>query len=191
MWGGGSALDIGCNEGGLSKRFPGIDYHGIDIDKDAVSTARKKGLNVVQHNLDTQLPYTANSFDVVFCLDVLEHLSNPKSVMMEIKRVVKKNGKIVISLPNDYALSNVFRMLSGRPIISRKLVWDEHTHLHFPTLDESIRFASEYFRIKKISYVEDGLIAEYFSGTIARLLNAISRRLFARTIIFVLENSNA
>ncbi len=72
---------------------------GIDISEKAVEFCRKRGLkNVIQSSAE-KIKYRKEAFDIVTCLDVLEHVSNPLEVLIELKRVLKNKGKIIITVP--------------------------------------------------------------------------------------------
>ena len=95
-------LDMGCGEGtrlGLLKSK--AEKYGIDINKFAITNARKKYKNIKFEigNLEN-LPYKDNFFDLVYSAYVFEHLDNPKKVIAEGLRVLKKNGHLIIIAPN-------------------------------------------------------------------------------------------
>jgi ubiquinone/menaquinone biosynthesis C-methylase UbiE len=49
------------------------------------------------------LPYPQESFDLVVCMDVLEHVADPKAVLEEIERVLKPGGTVLTTVPNRHA----------------------------------------------------------------------------------------
>ena len=65
-----------------------------------VAIQRSKGIPVIQADA-RNLPFEDDSFDVVICLDVLEHILEDEQVAAEIHRVLRKNGKFLISVPED------------------------------------------------------------------------------------------
>jgi 2-polyprenyl-3-methyl-5-hydroxy-6-metoxy-1,4-benzoquinol methylase len=83
-------LDVGCFEAPLRKILVNSDYTGVDF----------VGNPDIEINLQetTRLPFDDNSFDTVFCIDVLEHLDNLHTIFEELSRVSSKN--IIVSLPN-------------------------------------------------------------------------------------------
>lgn len=97
----GKILDVGADECGLRNLLPtGTEYTGIGLG----------GSVDVQIDLEKQkLPYEGNSFDVVLCLDVLEHLDNMHEVFDELCRITK--NYLIISLPNPWrAFTTMLRM---------------------------------------------------------------------------------
>ena len=133
----GKLLDIGCNDKGLSKHLsPEIQYSGIDYPK---------------INLDEdKLPYEKNSFDAVACLEVMEHLKDPTNLIKEIKRVVKPDGIIFISLPNSNHIYYRLKFLIGKPNDELPFGHQTKKHLHFPIREQSIAFIRKHFRIIRI-----------------------------------------
>lgn len=98
----GRLLDIGCSVGTFLDiaRLKGWEAYGSDIDKDAVdyciNTLR---LNVRLGELGVW-DFSSDYFDIVTMNDVVEHLKNPLSILLEIKRILKKDGLLFISTPN-------------------------------------------------------------------------------------------
>ena len=136
----GRILDVGADECGLKKFLPaGTEYIGIG----------HGGSVDVEIDLEKQkLPYEDNSFDVVLCLDVLEHLDNIHEVFDELCRVTSKY--LIISLPNPWA--SFIGMLRGGyykhtelPMKSYNLPTDppEDRHKWFYGVHEAERFIKE------------------------------------------------
>ncbi|HUV82963.1 MAG TPA: class I SAM-dependent methyltransferase [archaeon] len=111
-------LVIGVNTGSdvsfLTKKN---EVFGIDIMSEAINSARKKGINAIKHDAETGLPYKDEVFDIIICKHVLEHLFNPQGLMGEIKRVLKDDGRIFISVPNHFYFKIRLRLLLGDNII--------------------------------------------------------------------------
>lgn len=104
---GSFVLDVGFGDCKLVKNI--IDkaciVYGIDIAKDSSKLAQKERLseyNFVPLFLDIsheRIPLIDDFFDWAYCLETIEHLSNPFFAIAEIKRVLKHNGKLVITFP--------------------------------------------------------------------------------------------
>jgi ubiquinone/menaquinone biosynthesis C-methylase UbiE len=96
-------LDIGCGTGEtlsfLKKLYSKADLYGIDMSQKAVKYTKQKGHRNVYRGDSIKLPFKNNFFDVVLFLDVLEHIQNDKKAINEAKRVLKKNGIIIITAP--------------------------------------------------------------------------------------------
>ena len=97
-------LDVGCGEGFTLNKFKkegiGKTYKGIDYSNDAILIGKKlyPDLDLSQGNI-YKLPFKNNSFDLVVCNEVLEHLENPEKGIKELIRVSKKY--ILLSVPNE------------------------------------------------------------------------------------------
>jgi SAM-dependent methyltransferase len=99
----GRLLEIGCATGEFLNAMRGSgswDLYGVEISEHAVRYARDQwGLNVFRGQLK-EAQYPDNFFDVVVLWDVLEHLSNPKSALLEIRRVLARDGWLIFRVPN-------------------------------------------------------------------------------------------
>ncbi len=98
-WQGLKALDVGCG-GGFTCEFMakrGVAVSGLDLSRKCLETARKHaaetGLDIeYKYGFAEQIPWDANTFDAVICVDVLEHVAGVPKVISEIHRVLKPNG---------------------------------------------------------------------------------------------------
>lgn len=99
----GKILDVGCGTGEtltfLGKLFPKSDLYAIDTSDVAIKYAKNRGHKNIFKASATKLPFKNNTFDAVLFLDVLEHIENDQKAIAEAKRVLKKNGVIVITAP--------------------------------------------------------------------------------------------
>ena len=79
----------------LRPLFPKSQYIGTDMQKGS-------GVDIVADA--TKLPFADQSFDLVLCLETLEHCEDPWKVTAEIERVSKKNGGIILSSQQNFPL---------------------------------------------------------------------------------------
>ena len=102
-----TVLDVGCGVGGVSlelKRM-GYDVHGVDFSSVAVEKAVSRGLSATCHDVDgLGLPGEGNVWDIVWMGDILEHVFDPLYLLEEARRVLKPEGRVMISVPNDLTL---------------------------------------------------------------------------------------
>lgn len=93
-------LDVGSGTGGnlLSLSKLGKTF-GIDASERAIEFCRKRGLYNVTRCPAEKIEYADRTFEVITCLDVLEHVSNPVEVLLELRRVLKDGGKVIITVP--------------------------------------------------------------------------------------------
>jgi 2-polyprenyl-3-methyl-5-hydroxy-6-metoxy-1,4-benzoquinol methylase len=104
----GFLLEIGCGRGEyLAKmRDLGWNVRGVDVNQEAIDFASSHyQLDVCVTRADN-LPYDDAFFDVVFLKHVIEHLHEPITAMKEICRVMKPDGRILITTPNTNSLGN-------------------------------------------------------------------------------------
>lgn len=131
----GKALEIGANPYFMTLlfrkfrpnlRFSLVNYFGGDTHQ-AVQRIAFPGfdgdpqeIDLVYHNANlelTALPYEDGSFDVVVFCEVLEHLTvDPLHAMLELKRVLKPGGRLVLTTPNATRMENVSAFVEGRNI---------------------------------------------------------------------------
>ena len=99
----GLVLDIGCGGGYLDKVLESSDWHvvGVDVSPDALQYCRRRGLQCLCRT-DLQrcsLPFKAESFDMVFAMDVLEHVEDDGHALAECRRVLKDGGLLIVTVP--------------------------------------------------------------------------------------------
>jgi len=108
----GRILDVGCATGFLldQARKEGFEVYGVELSAWAVDHAKNKLQlpNITQGSLK-DANYPANFFDAVIFKDVIEHLTEPKEALEEIRRVLKPSGVICCNTPDvDSLASKVF-----------------------------------------------------------------------------------
>lgn len=92
----GRLLDFGCGRKPYEDLFSVKEYIGIDMEQ----TGHEHTYSKVDVYYDGKhIPFADESFDSVFCSEVFEHVFNLDEVIEEIKRVLKKNGNILITVP--------------------------------------------------------------------------------------------
>ncbi|HEX7319655.1 MAG TPA: methyltransferase domain-containing protein [bacterium] len=110
-------LDIGCGVGWSLKYCinKGTIPFGVDISIRSLElTKRILNFNPYLVLADGQsLPFISESFDLVSALGTLEHFDSPKKGLEEINRVIKKNGQVIIVVPNSYGILNKLGLYKG------------------------------------------------------------------------------
>ena len=100
-------LDAGCGEGvtleKLVNQFPKAQVQGIDIDEDNLAICQEHNLPVEKASL-YKLPFPDKCFDSCTFMEVVEHLKEPEKALMELARVIKPDGNIVIVYPVDWMM---------------------------------------------------------------------------------------
>lgn len=109
---GEAVLDWGCGLGGFLATLAAIqgvqskDLHGLDLLSDSVAATKERvpGADVRLLTLPgLNAPWGAHSFDRIFLLDVIEHVSNPDELLAEVHRLLKPGGVLTISTPDRLA----------------------------------------------------------------------------------------
>jgi SAM-dependent methyltransferase len=113
---GASYLDIGCGPGVITKLIGSRIGAARVIGVDQLEVARKEGdLELVPCNLDPceRLPFDDATFDVVSCLETLEHVHDTDHLVTEIRRVLKPDGYALISVPRLDGLLSIALLAAG------------------------------------------------------------------------------
>ncbi len=136
-------LDVGCASGYLGKLLipHGHRVYGIDGNEKAVEEARGWYDGVLCADLnkhDLAAPFQGKTFDTIIFADVLEHLLEPEEVLRYFRRLLKTDGKIIVSLPNVALWRVRLNLLLGRFDYADYGVLDR-THLHLYTFASAQR----------------------------------------------------
>ncbi len=119
---GSRVLDLGCGDGALLahlKQSRNCTGYGIEIDDANVLACVKRGVNVIQLNLDEGLAmFDDASFDVVLQIDTLQHLRNAEVMLRETARVGKSG---IVAFPNFGHWPNRLAVLLGRMPVTKRL----------------------------------------------------------------------
>jgi len=101
------AIELGAGEGFSTERLVGMLPNNIELEAseyvhDLVPKLRKKnpGMTVTEESV-YELKHKDNTFDLVFLLEVLEHLDYPDKALAEIHRVLKPEGVLILGVPRE------------------------------------------------------------------------------------------
>ena len=103
----GRLLDVGCGNGWLLESMKALGWavEGVDLDPQAVESARARGLQVhLGHLVGLHLP--AQSFDALTMSHFIEHVHDPAAVIAECHRLLKRGGRLVMVTPNTRSLGH-------------------------------------------------------------------------------------
>lgn len=151
-------LDYGCNTGYLlniiKNKYPSqnFDLYGADINQYALKYARKKYKNFTFFNITNEF-FDKEKFDVIILLHVLEHIHDRNKFVVDLKKLMKKNGTLIIAIPQErirgdctliQLLYNITRFRFENPhvvkmdykdlnklLINNGLHIREHIYIHF------------------------------------------------------------
>ena len=95
-------LDAGCGAGTLMEELDraGAVVSGVEADPRAAELARTLGAGDVLVGDVSDLPYADATFDLVTCLDVLEHVKDDVAALRELRRVTAPHGRLLVAVPN-------------------------------------------------------------------------------------------
>jgi SAM-dependent methyltransferase len=102
---GARVLDAGCGSGRTLEDL--VDYGtvaGIELDPEAAAFAASRGCGEVKVGSLERLPWEDGSFDLITCLDVLEHIPDDRGALAELRRVCKAGGSMLLTVPAYQAL---------------------------------------------------------------------------------------
>lgn len=106
-------LDAGCGTGiNLESLQNNSNAYGLDISKDALKFSKIRGLQSLVCGSVIMLPFRDEIFDLVFALDVIEHVDEDRAAIRELYRILKPDGRLIITVP-------AFQFL-----------WSEHDQAH-------------------------------------------------------------
>ncbi len=111
--GGDKVLDVGCGDRYfvLYVRDRFRRSYGAEIAKEAARITQKQGMFATVMDLNLSLSYKDNTFDTVTCLDVIEHLLDPVSLLTEIYCVLTPDGQLVLTTPNIRYFRNLYKLI--------------------------------------------------------------------------------
>ena len=112
----GFLLDVGCYNGSFSRYLHRIKYVGVDVNRQAIKEAKRRKIDVVLASCDF-LPFRSESFDACSSIEVIEHLYFPGKAVREAHRILKPNGKLILTTPNLVNFIDRVNMLMGVNIV--------------------------------------------------------------------------
>lgn len=178
----GRIFELGCGDGATLRMIKSkydVGYcAGIDIDSKAIEKARQHldfALCANVENID--FPAEISEMDVILCLDVLEHLADPWSVVKRLHERLSDNGVIIACIPNiRYYRASLPLVFAGRWQLQDAGVLDR-THLRFFVRETAI----ELMTCSGL-YLHDVRANGLEKGRKARLFNTLSLGIFEQLL---------
>ncbi|HPH52023.1 MAG: class I SAM-dependent methyltransferase [Candidatus Portnoybacteria bacterium] len=153
-------IELGCGAGNLMEAIKSArELVGIDLSDFLLNLARSKkyfvNTKLIKGNIENLPEEIVNDkFDKIYCSEVLEHVEHPEQVLKEIKKIIKKNGILIVSIPNENLINKfkdilikfkIFNLLF--PNLSVRMTDEWHIHL-FNLLKFKNLIANDYSVIK-------------------------------------------
>jgi 2-polyprenyl-3-methyl-5-hydroxy-6-metoxy-1,4-benzoquinol methylase len=148
-------LDAGCSSGYLAGPLSeaGARVVGLELDPDAAELARAWCAEVLVGDVESMaLPFEPESFDVVLCGDLIEHLRDPGAALARLRPFLRPSGRLVLTTPNVANWSIRLSLLAGRWRYTDRGILDRtHTHLFTrDTLVETVEAAG--YRVVELDH---------------------------------------
>jgi len=182
---GATVLDLGCGSGALGQylletRQCRVD--GLTWSEAEAAHARPHYRRVVVANLETcglLETFEHNTYDIVVCADVLEHLSQPERVLDACRQLLKSGGQLLTSVPNAGYAGLVAELLQGEFRYREEGLLDR-THLRFFTRRSLGRFLGEHrWVLRQLDTIRRELPDSEFKARFDELPPAVARYLLA------------
>jgi ubiquinone/menaquinone biosynthesis C-methylase UbiE len=159
-------LEIGCGAGHILERINNGKLTGIDISPTQIERAGKRLGNKAELSVSKgeNLPFSDKSFDRILCTEVFEHVLEPEKILAEMKRVLKDDGIISLSIPNEKLIiftKNILLNTGLKWILEpKKSQWDlasknnlDEWHIHKYDLKMIKQQSVKLFKILKIKRI--------------------------------------
>jgi len=180
-------LDIGCGDGNFDSHINPNNYVvGVDfvVENDLIRKSIKKYYRADLNNGLPQEIFSEDKFDYILLLDIIEHLVNYNKIIKDAIKLLKDDGKIIISVPNIANIYVRLNLLIGRFPYADKGILDR-THLHFFTLKHLKQLIKKHklellkLKVTPIPIIE--VLPEFLKRNVGRVLNFL---LYYKTLIF-------
>lgn len=130
---GSIVADLGCGyDGRFLKIISNKIRKGVGVDICVSTNKIHKNITLIESDINKRLPLEDSNFDIVTAMAVIEHIENPKKFILEINRILKKNGRLIITTPSTIAkplldfLAFKMHSLSNSEISDHKQYFDQN-----------------------------------------------------------------
>ncbi len=134
---GARVLDLGCGEGdllALLRRDKSVNGYGLEIDPDNITTCVRKGVNVIEQDLDAGLDnFADDSFDMVVMTETLQAVKAPVEMLKDMLRI---GHECIVTFPNfGHWRCRTYLATRGRMPVSEHLPhsWYDTPNIHLCT----------------------------------------------------------
>ena len=159
---------------------------GIDIDKKNVDYLNNKGYNLIEGNAENFK--LKKKVDTIFAGELIEHVNNPGLFLECCKKNLKDNGRLIITTPNAFSISNLLFVIFRRN--SNIQMNQEHTMLFTPQLLEEIG-SRQGFEAEVRTFFQPYVFRRWFMVKVREIVHKIVGKPFETSILFVLKLKNS
>jgi 2-polyprenyl-3-methyl-5-hydroxy-6-metoxy-1,4-benzoquinol methylase len=167
-------LDLGCAQGILSYFLRQKGGYWISTDLDMANL--KTSLELLESNClqigPGILPFQDETFDMVVCLDYLEHLEDDDQCLREIQRILKNEGQLILSTPHT---GKIFFLNKLRPHLGMKMEFYGHKREGYRSEELEAMLTKTGFHVEKTK-----TFSRFFSEFIELLINFLYIKMFSR-----------
>lgn len=108
-------LEVGSGRGFFSKNLRCQSYKGLEFSAAAILLAKEEGIEIIKESVEFHAIENEEKYDIVCAFQVLEHVENPAVFIRSCIKTLKKNGKLIFSIPSDdafigFMMNNVLNM---------------------------------------------------------------------------------
>ena len=159
-------LEVGCGAGHILERIQKGKLYGIDISDIQIKRAKNRlgDKAELKKSPGEEIPFEDGYFDVILCSEVIEHVLDPPKLLREIKRVMKDDGILSLSIPNENLINFTKKLLKATGLIRlvepKKSGWElaakdnlDEWHLHEFNMKLIKEYSSGIFKISRVAAV--------------------------------------
>lgn len=151
-----------------------IETTGLELNQDAVNTAKEKGLNVLEETIEAHSLKFQNHYDIVCSFQVLEHIAHVHSFLNGMIKCLKPGGTLIICVPNNQSfIKNVDWHLLNMPPHHMGL-WNK----------KSLSYLPEIFPVQKLKLLNEPLQSYHYSYYQGVIEKRIGETLIIRSIYY-------
>lgn len=173
-----SILDVGCGAGTFARTVAdktGGSAWGIEPHPEAAAEAQKNLDKAFACGVEEALPQLPDqTFDLITCLDVLEHLVDPWEVLKQLRSKLTADGVIVASVPNVRHFSAIIQLLVKKDFPQHAWGTFDRTHLRWFT-EKSLRrmFEETGYQVERLEGINPWRRKVLFGAVNALLMNQV------------------
>jgi 2-polyprenyl-3-methyl-5-hydroxy-6-metoxy-1,4-benzoquinol methylase len=187
----GRLLDVGCGRGTVAAHFAELGHNvtAVDISPLAIQWTERQHPLIKAAVLDLECEPLSGSFETILCLEVLQQVRDPKSVLAKLRDALAPHGSLVVSLPNEFHLARRLSILLGRVTFGG--IDDTHLKLFTPAEHRKL-FAGCGLSIEA-SESQSIIPPRWRDGTLHHALNPAANRLpalLALSTVYLLRSNH-